>query len=326
MPNIFILLMIFNWIGFCATHDFSNSTLTSEHMLAENGTTDEKMQRIPSVKLTDTSVPPDSVSEKPLDEEDETARILVQNITSHSERQDSTTPSTPTPTQSTLKEDDALIKLLKIPQRPTVRRGWNRPRPNSYFEYKTDWNSSIQVLVTKESWESYTRFKEETCRETNDTYIAERVLHDTSDHPYFKWEENVFHQELRKIILPETSDGSYTKLVGTPWLTTLDARFFKSQPESLCKSKKRDTADNDAARIKAEQDLFEDFLINKVFPESMIPTNITSDGQLVPLTSTTSPPLLSLVIPLMSNMHSNNDATLIGMMSALDKEHMKTQK
>ncbi|KAI1727294.1 hypothetical protein Ddc_04593 [Ditylenchus destructor] len=334
--NIFISLLIFTWIGFSTCQSFSNTTsTTTEQMIAKNGTISGELSKTSTSKPNEPSTSPVRTSEKPIDREDESAKILLQNITSNAEQADvresetvSTTPSTPTSTQSTLEEDDVLIKLLKAPQRPTVRRGWHRPwRPNSYFEYKTDWNNSVQVLVTKESWESYSRFKEETCREANDTYIAERVLHDTTDHPYFKWEENVFHQELRKIILPETSDGSYSKLIGTPWLTTLDSRFFMSKPESLCKSKKRDTADNDAARIKAEQDLFEDYLINKVFPETMIATNMTSDGELVPLTSTTSPPLLSLVIPLMSHLRSDNDASsLLDVMNALDKEHVKRQR
>ncbi|KAI1727929.1 hypothetical protein DdX_00071 [Ditylenchus destructor] len=336
MPNIFIFLLIVSWVGFSMCQSFSNaSTTTPEQILSKNGTITGELSKTSTTKPNEPSTSPIRTSEKPIDPEDEAAKILLQNITSNAEltgvresKKASTTPSTPTSTQSTLEEDDVLIKLLKAPQRPTVRRGWHRPwRPNSYFEYKTDWNNSVQVLVTKESWESYSRFKEETCREANDTYIAERVLHDTTDHPYFKWEENVFHQELRKIILPETSDGSYSKLIGTPWLTTLDSRFFMSKPESLCKSKKRDTADNDAARIKAEQDLFEDYLINKVFPESMIATNMTSDGQLVPLTSTTSPPLLSLVIPLISHLRSDNDASsLIDVMNALDKEHVKSQR
>lgn len=185
MPNIFIFLLIVSWVGFSMCQSFSNaSTTTPEQILSKNGTITGELSKTSTTKPNEPSTSPIRTSEKPIDPEDEAAKILLQNITSNAEltgvRESkkgnsaliasinvktkiilaSTTPSTPTSTQSTLEEDDVLIKLLKAPQRPTVRRGWHRPwRPNSYFEYKTDWNNSVQVLVTKESWESYSRFK-----------------------------------------------------------------------------------------------------------------------------------------------------------------------
>jgi len=101
-----------------------------------------------------------------------------------------------------------------------------------------------------------------TCRQNDDEDIAEKVVNNT-ENGYFAWEENAFHRALRKIILPETRDGSLSSLIGTPLLKTLDPRIFATEPESLCKFETRDSEEE--SRTKDEQDRFEDYLINKVF-------------------------------------------------------------
>uniref|UniRef100_A0A914HX14 Uncharacterized protein n=1 Tax=Globodera rostochiensis TaxID=31243 RepID=A0A914HX14_GLORO len=127
---------------------------------------------------------------------------------------------------------------------------------------------SIQALVSRHSWERYQRFREDTCRKGVETDLAERRLNSTES-PYFHWEENEFHRELRKKLLPQTMrDGktSFRPLLNSKLLGTLDPRLFVSTPKTLCKAKKLvDEADERQKQSKEEKHMFEDFLINKVF-------------------------------------------------------------
>ncbi|KAL3101901.1 hypothetical protein niasHS_003310 [Heterodera schachtii] len=127
---------------------------------------------------------------------------------------------------------------------------------------------SVQAHISRHSWERYQRFKEETCRKSAETDMAERRLNSTES-AYFHWEENEFHRELRKKLLPQTMrDGrtSFRALLSSDLLGSLDPRLFVSAPKSLCKAKRLvDEADERLKQVKEEKHMFEDFLINKVF-------------------------------------------------------------
>jgi len=120
------------------------------------------------------------------------------------------------------------------------------------------------VRISEKSWELYMNFKESTCRENDDEYIGNKVLH-SMENRYFSWEERMFHIALRSIIFPRNLKGQVTiaPLIGSTLLRTLDPRVFISEPESLCKVDKKDPDEEELN--KAEQDRFEDYLINKVF-------------------------------------------------------------
>uniref|UniRef100_A0A183BTS8 Uncharacterized protein n=1 Tax=Globodera pallida TaxID=36090 RepID=A0A183BTS8_GLOPA len=141
---------------------------------------------------------------------------------------------------------------------------------------------SIQALVSRHSWE---RYQQDTCRKGVETDLAERRLNSTES-PYFHWEENEFHRELRKKLLPQTMrDGktSFRPLLNSKLLGTLDPRLFVSTPKTLCKAKKLvDEADERQKQSKEEKHMFEDFLINKVLDPNLfaIPTksNRRSNG------------------------------------------------
>jgi len=173
---------------------------------------------------------------------------------------------------------EATIEILEkpafidnaLPQRGSMQ----------WFNYETNWDTPFHAFVSKESWMAYTQFKEDTCRDSDDEYIAERVVNNTAN-AYFKWEDMVFHHELRKKLLPQTSDGRFTSLIGTQLLNTLDPRLFSSSPASLCTMQSNSDFDSEAM-AKEERDRLEDFLINKVMFSQLYspPPPVNSTGSL----------------------------------------------
>jgi len=138
----------------------------------------------------------------------------------------------------------------------SIASGW-------YF-YEVDSAKSFRdAHISEQSWAAYQQFKEDTCRSSEgELFMNGRILNNSGSGGYFKWEEIQFHRELRKIILPETRDGSYSSLIGNSVLDGLDSRLFASTPESLCKAKQEDSVKE---LDREEKDRFEDYLINKVF-------------------------------------------------------------
>lgn len=154
--------------------------------------------------------------------------------------------------------DAALLQLAAAADKPSTT---TMPR----FFYTSDSAPSTQAHISRESWERYQRFREETCRKGTEDYLAERALNNTES-GYFHWEENEFHRQLRDRLLPQTRGVSFRSLVGSPLLSHLDPRLFTSKPRSLCQAKRHiSEADEKQKLAKEEQHLFEDFLINKVF-------------------------------------------------------------
>jgi hypothetical protein len=126
-------------------------------------------------------------------------------------------------------------------------------------------NIRMRAVLTLSSWESYLDFKKQTCRKEREE-MPSGLVFTTGESGYFSWEERLFHKELRKVLLPETSNDDLSK-VDDEQLETLDPRLFASGPESLCTDKdvNEDKIHDKAAYIAHEKALFEDYLINKIF-------------------------------------------------------------
>jgi len=151
-------------------------------------------------------------------------------------------------------------------EKPSYSRNITNPKRVSFptiSDGLIDIQSIPYIKISESSWKLYMNFKESTCREGNDEYIANKVIHSMANR-YFSWEERIFHIALRSIIFPKDEGHlPLANLIGSSFLTTLDPRIFISEPESLCIIAKNDPGEEELR--KTEQDRFEDYLINKVF-------------------------------------------------------------
>uniref|UniRef100_A0A7E4VZX9 Membrane-associated protein n=1 Tax=Panagrellus redivivus TaxID=6233 RepID=A0A7E4VZX9_PANRE len=117
------------------------------------------------------------------------------------------------------------------------------------------------VWISVRSWVAYKTFTTDKCR-----FVADQ-LPDFSDdnffykNDYFRYEEAMFNLELRNLLFPETSRGDLKSMLGTPYLTKLDSRFFQMPLKSLCSMS---PDDKKKAGETTEASRFEDKVINKV--------------------------------------------------------------
>ncbi|KAH7716819.1 hypothetical protein AAVH_15768 [Aphelenchoides avenae] len=133
-------------------------------------------------------------------------------------------------------------------------------------------SSRMQAVITPESWEHYQEFKKTTCRKEKEE-VPSGLVFTSPESGFFTWEESVFHQELRRILLPDTSAENFTALLSNRTIIEeLDSRLLASEMESLCTEKDLQEAKavhDQAAFVATEKALFEDYLINKILPALM---------------------------------------------------------
>uniref|UniRef100_A0A914DHN7 Uncharacterized protein n=1 Tax=Acrobeloides nanus TaxID=290746 RepID=A0A914DHN7_9BILA len=132
-------------------------------------------------------------------------------------------------------------------------------------------NSRFMAVISFKSWDEYRDFAKSTCREDEITQMMQDPPN-YMESGYFSWEENMFHQQLRKRIFrgdffPETAKGNYTELLRSPLAKELDPRLLMPPPKTFCLSEE-DLEEDLALKLSEqsiEKSIFDDIILNRIF-------------------------------------------------------------